>query len=80
MAVPRRQLTVFDRSIIEVRLRDGWGIRAIARDLDRSAGVISDEISRHGGRSAYQAVTAAARSDEDLYLTGRKPRMAPDGA
>ena len=53
MAVPRRKLTVFDRSIIEVRLRDGWGIRAIARELGRSPGMVSDEINRHGGAAAY---------------------------
>jgi len=35
MAGTRRELTVFDRSMIEVRLRDGWGIRDIARDLGR---------------------------------------------
>lgn len=80
MAGPRRKLTVFDRSIVEVRLRDGWGIRAVARDLDRSPGMISDEINRHGGRAAYQAQAAAAQSDADRQLTGRKPRMAPDGA
>ncbi|NPD69987.1 hypothetical protein HPQ61_25225, partial [Acetobacteraceae bacterium] len=32
--------------MIEVRLCDSWGVRAIARDLDRSAGMISDEINR----------------------------------
>jgi len=80
MAGQRRKLTVFDRSMIEVRLRDGWGIRAIARDLDRSAGVVSDEINRHGGRAAYQAHAAAAQYDADRRLTGRKPRMARDGA
>jgi IS30 family transposase len=53
MAGQRRKLTVSDRSMIEVRLRDGWGIRAIARDLDRSPGMVSDEINRHGGRVAY---------------------------
>jgi IS30 family transposase len=52
MAYPRRKLTVFDRSMIEVRLRDGLSTRAIARDLGRSAGMISDEINRHGGKKA----------------------------
>lgn len=31
MTVLRRRLTVVDRTMIEVRLRDGWGIRPIAR-------------------------------------------------
>ena len=44
MTVHRRKLTMFDRVLIEVRLRDGWGIRSIAKVLGRSAGTISDEI------------------------------------
>jgi transposase, IS30 family len=55
MADQRRKLTVVDRSQIELRLRDGCGVRAIARDLDRSPGTISGEINRHGGATAYQA-------------------------
>ena len=35
MAVQRRGLTVVDRSIIELRRRDGWSIRLIARDALR---------------------------------------------
>jgi transposase, IS30 family len=79
MAFPRRKLTVFDRSMIEVRLRDGWGPRAIARELCRSPGMISDEINRHGGAGAYQAQAAAERADAGRLLTGRRPRLAPDG-
>jgi IS30 family transposase len=80
MAGQRRKLTVFDRSMIEVRLRDGLGIRAIARDLDRSPGMISDEIHRHGGAASYQAHAAAAQADTDQRLSGRRPLLAPDGA
>ena len=79
MAGQRRKLTVFDRSTIEVRLRDGWGIRAIARDLDRSPGMVSDEIRRHGGAAAYQAHAAAAQADADRRLSGRRPILAQDG-
>jgi IS30 family transposase len=80
MAGQRRKLTVFDRSTIEVRLRDGWGVRAIARDLKRAPGMICDEINRHGGATSYQAQAAAAQADADRRLTGRRPRLAPDGA
>ena len=79
MASNRRNLTVFDRSMIEVRLRDGLGIRAIARELGRSSGTISDEINRHGGASAYQADAAAARAEASRARCGRKPRLAHDG-
>ena len=59
MAVPRRRLTVIDRTMIEARLRDGLGIRAIALSLCRSPGTICDEISRHGsvGRAGGHADT-----------------------
>ena len=53
-----RALTVTDRTTIELRLSDGWSIRAIARGLSRSAGTISDEIRRHGGVAAYRAQAA----------------------
>ncbi len=80
MAVQRRQLTVFDRSTIEVRLRDGWSIRAIARDLGRSPGMVSDEVARHGGRSLYQAQVATSACLAALCRTGRRRRLAHDGA
>jgi IS30 family transposase len=80
MAGQRRKLTVFDRSIIEVRLRDGWGLRAIARDLGRSPGTISDEINRHGGKGSYQAHAASVQAAASWRLTGRRSRMAPDDA
>ena len=80
MAGARRWLTVFDRFLIDLRLRDGWGVRAIARALDRSPGMVSDEINRHGGAAAYQAAAAAAQADADRRLSGRRPRLAQDGA
>lgn len=80
MAGQRRELTDIDRSIIEVRLRDRWGIRQIARAMGRFPGTISAEISRHGGASTYRAASAAARATSDRRLTGRRPRLAHDGA
>jgi IS30 family transposase len=71
---------VFDRLLIELRLGDGWGVRAIARALDRSPGMVSGEINRHGGAAAYQARTAAARADAGRRRSGRKPRLAHGGA
>jgi IS30 family transposase len=80
MAVPRRMLTVIDRTMIEVRLRDDWGIRAIALSLCRSPGTICDEISRHGGVGGYLAQAAQAQAIASQVLSGRKPRLARDGA
>ncbi|WP_429648161.1 helix-turn-helix domain-containing protein [Skermanella aerolata] len=34
----RRKLTVEDRVAIDLRRKDGWGVRAIARELGRSPG------------------------------------------
>ena len=42
----RRKLTVEDRVAIELRRKDGWGVRAIARELGRSPSVISAELGR----------------------------------
>jgi IS30 family transposase len=80
MASRTRALTVVDRTTIGLRLADGWGIRRIARGLGRSAGTISDEVSRNGGKAAYEAGGAVSRAAAQRALTGRKPRMAPDGA
>ena len=80
MAVPRRRLTVIDRTMIEVRLRDGWGIRAIALSLCRSPGTICDEINRHGGVGRYLAQAAQTQAAASRVLSGRKPRLARDGA
>jgi IS30 family transposase len=60
----RRKLTVEDRVAIDLRRKDGWGVRAIARELGRSPSVISTEIGRGrepgGTYAAGSAQTAAA--------------------
>ena len=80
MSVLRRRLTVVDRTVIEVRLRDGWGIRAIAAALGRSPGTISGEVNRHGGSGDYSAHTAELQAAAGRRHCVRKPRLAADGA
>jgi len=88
MAAPRRAFTVVDRTTISLRLRDGWGIRMIARTPGRpdartpgrSAGTVSDEINRNGGQAAYDAGAAQGQAAAKRELTGRKPRISRDGA
>jgi IS30 family transposase len=75
----RRKLTVEDRVAIDLRRKDGWGVRAIARELGRSPSVISTEIGRgrepDGTYAAGPAqAVAAARRDR----SGRRARLAPD--
>lgn len=40
MADQRRKLTVADRTTVDLRLRDGWGIRQIAFALGRCTGTV----------------------------------------
>jgi IS30 family transposase len=80
MADPRRKLTVVDRTLIELRRRDGWSVRRIALALDRSPGTISDEMKRHGGAAGYRAEAAEAEAAASRRLSRRRPRLAVDGA
>ena len=73
----RRKLTVEDRVAIDLRRKDGWGVRAIARELGRSPSVISTEIGR--GREpdgtyaagSAQAAAAARRGTPGQARVGR---------
>src|SRR3954467_16702 len=80
----RRKLTVEDRVAIDLRRKDGWGVRAIARELGRSPSVISTEIGRgrepDGSYAAGSAQAAAAtrRDPPGGGRSGRRARLAPD--
>lgn len=81
MGSHRRALTIVDRTTIELRLQDGWSVRAIAAALARSAGTISDEIARHHCAGVgYRADAAVAGAAASRRLSGRKPRLGIDGA
>src|SRR4051795_7796496 len=70
----RRKLTV--EVAIELRRKDGWGVRAIARELGRSPSVISAEIGREpDGNYAAGSAQAAAAARRDR--SGRRARLAP---
>ncbi len=75
----RRNLTVEDRVAIDLRCKDGWGVRAIARELGRSPSVISAEIGR--GRDpdgSYAAGPAQAAAAARQNRSGRRAKLAPD--
>src|SRR5690349_18796990 len=76
----RRKLTMEDRVAIDLRRKDGWGVRAIARELGRSPSVISAEIRRGrdtDGRYAAGPAQAAAAARWDR--SGRRAKLAPGG-
>jgi len=75
----RRKLTVEDRVVIDLRRKDGWGVRAIARELGRSPSVISAELGR--GRDTdgcYAAGPAQAAAAARWDRSGRRAKLAPD--
>src|SRR4051812_39163935 len=75
----RRKLTVEDRVAIDLRRKDGWGVRAIARELDRSPSVISTEIGRgHEPDGSYAAGPAQAAAVMRRDRSGRRAKLAPD--
>jgi IS30 family transposase len=77
MGSKRRELTQIDRVMIELRLADGWGVRAIGRQLGRSAGTISDEIARHMTPTGYCAEAGSLGALEGRRRSGRRNRLAP---
>src|SRR4051812_13625068 len=73
----RRKLIV--EVAIDLRRKDGWGVRAIARELGRSPSVISTEIGR--GREpdgSYAAGPAQAAAAARWDRSGRRAKLAPD--
>src|SRR4051812_2763551 len=73
----RRKLTVEDRVAIELRRKDGWGVRAIARELGRSPSVISAELGRDTD-GCYAAGPAQAAAAARWDWSGRRAKLAPD--
>src|SRR3954453_8823578 len=73
----RRKLTV--EVAIDLRRKDGWGVRAIARELGRSPSVISTEIGRGREQDGnYAAAPAQAAAAARRGRSGRRARLAPD--
>jgi IS30 family transposase len=53
-----------DREAISRELATGRSVRSIGRLLGRDHSVVSREISRNGGRSAYRGISAQVRAEE----------------
>ena len=71
---------MIDRTLIKVRLADGWCLLAIARALGRSPGMVSDEVARHGGKACYAAQATQTQVASVRGRYGRKPRLGAEDA
>lgn len=71
---PRRRapwaLTATERAVIARLVRQGAGLRAVARVLGRAPSTISRELARNGGRAQY----AAAHADWRAWRRARRPK------
>lgn len=65
-----RVLSLLEREEISRGIAAGCTIRAIARRLERAPSTVSQEISRHGGRSRYRA----AQADVAAWDSARRPK------
>jgi IS30 family transposase len=66
-----RVLNLGEREEVSRGLAAGNTIRAIARKLGRAASTVSQEVSRHGGRSVYRA----AEADLAAWESARRPKL-----
>ncbi|MGH4011464.1 MAG: helix-turn-helix domain-containing protein [Pseudonocardiaceae bacterium] len=62
-----------EREIISRELAANRSYRWIGRLLNRDHAVVSREVARNGGRSAYRAIPAQRRADENRARP--KPRL-----
>ena len=65
-----------EREIISQELAAGRSFRSIGRLLKRDHTVVSREVARNGGRSAYRVIPAQRRADE--HRARPKPRLLED--
>ncbi|MGH3670037.1 MAG: transposase, partial [Pseudonocardiaceae bacterium] len=73
LSVRGTEILAEEREIISRELAVGRSCRCIGRLLKRDHTVVSREVARHGGRSAYRAIPAQQQADEDRERP--KPRL-----
>ena len=69
------QLSIIERSKIELLHEQGCSISKIAAKLDRAKSTISTELRRHRYKATYRAATAQNRANK-AKLRNRKPKKA----
>lgn len=67
-----KQIDFQERQLIELWLKNGQGIRQIAKQLCRSTSSISDEISRNSETNGYHAISAQVKSKKRLSQSRSK--------
>lgn len=67
----RLALSLSEREEISRGIASGLSIRAISRDIGRSASTVSREIKRHGGVTKYRAVEA----DKKAWHLAKRPKF-----
>jgi IS30 family transposase len=65
-----QQLSITERAAIELRQRDGFSVRAIARELARAPSTVSRELRRNSGTRGYLAEWAHARAGSRPHHRG----------
>lgn len=53
-----QHLCLSERNTISKRIKQGWCLSAIARELDRGKQTIAAEVSKNGGRNVYDPIVA----------------------
>lgn len=73
-----KQLNFQERQLIELWLKGGQTIRAIAKQLHRSPSSISDEINRNGDLNGYHAISAQVNCDNRMSHARQKNSLTKD--
>ena len=71
--IKNKHLTMFDRSLIQLRLKDGWTIYRISKEIGCAYNTVSNEIKR-GTVFLYKNLRHCYRAKEgqEIYLQNRK--------
>lgn len=68
--MPGSRLSLLEREVIDLGLREGRSLRCLARELGRAASTLSREVRAVGGRHGYRASVAQRRA----VTAGRRPK------
>lgn len=73
-----KKLGYGERQLIELWLHNGKKVREIARQLNRSASSISDEIHRNSDTTGYHSISAQVKSEKRLSKSQSQKALKKD--